>query len=107
MDEVSEFGKGCFRPVVGEIVVVGVAEVVDSGICKKRLRQVQSDAEAAGIHRNFQHRPSRRRAEFVSLQQLGYAGQVLSYLPVGGSPSEGVGQMPVSVLCQGGRCTQR
>lgn len=54
MDRAGEGGEGCFGPVFGELVVVVIGEVVDGGIDEEGLREVEPDAEAAGVHRGLQ-----------------------------------------------------
>ena len=90
MDRASEVGEGLFSPVLGELVVVVVGQVVDGGIDQERLGQVQAHPEAAGVHGRLQHRPGRRGAVLVAAQQFGCAGQVPGHPPIGVGAGEGV-----------------
>ncbi|MGW1675572.1 hypothetical protein [Streptomyces sp. NPDC002324] len=46
VDQFGKFGVGALCPVVGEVVVVDVGEVVGDGVGQKDLREVETDAEA-------------------------------------------------------------
>ncbi|MFF8029016.1 transposase [Streptomyces sp. NPDC007896] len=85
VDGEGESGEGGFGPVISELVVVVVGEVVGGGIDEERLREVESDAEAAGVHRGLQKGSDGRCPLFVAAHQFGRASEVL------GDPSVGVG----------------
>ncbi|MEU8030669.1 hypothetical protein AB0C13_18795 [Streptomyces sp. NPDC049099] len=99
VDLLGEFGVGLFGPVVAELVVVVIAEVVGGGVGQEGLGEVEADAESAGVHRRFQQCAGGGLAGlFVAAQEFGGSGQVLSdpaALPVAG---EGVGQQSVALL---------
>ncbi|MFF7127208.1 hypothetical protein [Streptomyces sp. NPDC008240] len=104
MDRFGEFGEGGFGPVVGELVVVALAEVVGGGVGEEGLREVEADAEAAGVHRRFQQRFGGRACVLVAGEEFGGTGQVLGDPPVGVGAGEGVGQQPVTALGESSRC---
>ncbi|MEV8450469.1 hypothetical protein [Streptomyces parvus] len=105
MDLFGEFGVRLLRPVLGELVPIAVVDIVDSRVGEESLRDVQADAEPAGIHCRFQYRPSHRAAVLVSLQERGPAREVLAQPPICPGTSQGVGQQHI-VLCQQGRRSQ-
>ncbi|MEU8033996.1 hypothetical protein AB0C13_36265 [Streptomyces sp. NPDC049099] len=103
MDRFGEFGECCFCPVVGELVVVRLAEVVGGGVGEEGLWEIEADAEAARVHRCFQQRFGRRACVLVAGEELGGAGKVLGDASVGVGSGEGVGQQSVTGLGEGGR----
>lgn len=107
MDGAGQLGEGGLRPVVAEIPVVAVTQVVGRGVDQECLRQVQPRAKAAGVHRGLRDGPGGRRAVFVAAQEFGGTGQVLCHLPVDACPGEGVGQQLIAVLGQYGCGPQR
>lgn len=50
MYRLGEFGVGTLRPVLRELVVVGLGEIGGGGVGKENLRQVEANAEAACVH---------------------------------------------------------
>ncbi len=91
VDQLGEFSEGLLDPVLGELVVFSVIEIVGGSVGEKCLRQVEANAQAARVHRRLQHSSGRRGRPFVAVEQLGGTGQVLSHSPVGVGAGEGIG----------------
>ncbi len=102
VDRLGEFGVGGFGPVVGELVVVVLAEVAGGGVGEKGVPEVEADAESTRVHRCFQQGSCGRGGLFVAAQQFRGAGQVLGHSAVIPGAGEGVGQQPVTVLGESG-----
>jgi hypothetical protein len=83
----GEFGVGLFRPVVGQLVVVDLAETVGGGVGEEGLGKVEADAEAAGVQRRLQYRRGGRAGVLIAVEGFGGAGQVLGHPPVGTRPT--------------------
>ncbi len=92
--KVSERG---LRPVLGELVVVVIGEVVGGGVDEEGLREVESDSETAGVHRGLEQSSDRRGAVFVAAQELRGAGEVLCDPSMGVRSREGIRDQPVTV----------
>ncbi|MFM9500263.1 hypothetical protein ACKI1Q_42655, partial [Streptomyces galilaeus] len=102
MDGFGESGVGLFGPVVGELVVVAIGEVVRGGVSEEGLGEVEADAEAACVHRCFLHCFGGRAGVPVAVEEFGRSGQIVGHPPVGSGPGESVVQQSVAVLGKGG-----
>jgi hypothetical protein len=98
VDQCREVSEGLLGPVLGERVVLALAEVVARSVGEERLWQVQADAEATRVHRRLQHCPGCRAAPLIAVQQHWRSGEVLGEASVGAGACEGVGQQPVTVF---------
>ncbi|MBB4902643.1 hypothetical protein FHS37_006740 [Streptomyces griseostramineus] len=103
MHLLGEFGVDLLCPVLGELVPVGVVEVVGGGVGEEDLRQVQADTETTGVHRRLKECLGGRAGGAVALQERGASGEVLRKTSVGTDAGEGVGQQPVTALGQRSR----
>ncbi|MET9127002.1 helix-turn-helix domain-containing protein [Streptomyces sp. NPDC004528] len=108
VDLFGEFGVGLLGPVVAELVVVVITEIVGGGVGEECLWEVEAHAEAAGVHRHLQQCAGGGLAGlFVAAQEFGGSGQILRD-PTGVlAAGEGVGQQTITLRGQGHRGGQR
>ncbi|MCX4920231.1 hypothetical protein [Streptomyces sp. NBC_00687] len=106
MYEVGEFSDRSLGPVLIEVGIVVLGEVVDRGIDKEGLWKVQTHSKATGIHSDFQDGPRGGGAMFKAAQQFWCTCEVLRYASVATRPSKGVGQESVAIPCKCGSRTQ-
>lgn len=107
VDRASEFGKCGLDPVLAQLVIVMIGEVVDRCVGEERLRKVKAHSEAARVHSCLQYCLGWRRAEFVAAKQFRSPGQVLRYPSIASGPGEGVRQRLIAAPCQSSCLAQR
>ncbi|WP_328981109.1 hypothetical protein OG258_54950 [Streptomyces mirabilis] len=102
----GKFSQCGLYPVLAELGMVVLTEVVDRGIHEEGLWKVQPHSETTRVHGDLQDRSRRGRTVLEPAQQLRRPREVLCHTPITASPAEGISQETVSIPSKSGRCPQ-
>ena len=104
VDGMGKFSQRGLPPVLAELGVVVLTEVVDRSVQEKGLWKVQAHSETTRVHGDLQERFRSGRAVLEPAQQLRCPREVLCHTPVATGPAEGIRQEPVTIPGEGGSC---
>ncbi|MCX4516095.1 hypothetical protein [Streptomyces anulatus] len=90
MNRTAQLSESSLGPVVCQIFVVGIADIVEGSLSKETLWEVETNPKAPCIHSGFKKGLGGWCALFVAAQELWRASEVLSNASFGTRATEGI-----------------